>query len=159
MGKTGAALALAERLGAEIVNADSLQVYRELDIGTAKPTLEERARVPHHLVDVAAPTEAYDADRYSREGREVLARLHHRGVPPLVVGGTGLYLKALLHGLFAEGEPRQEIRERLRRELHDLGLDRLLPAPGGPGPGHRRAPPPPRHLPDPPGLGSDGGHG
>ena len=125
VGKTGAALALAERLGAEIVNADSLQVYRELDLGTAKPTLEERARVPHHLVDVAAPTESYDADRYSREGREALARLQRRGVPPLVVGGTGLYLKALLHGLFAEGEPRQEIRERLRRDLHGLGLDRL----------------------------------
>ena len=125
VGKTGAALALAERLGAEIVNADSLQVYRELAIGTAKPTLEERARVPHHLVDVAAPTESYDADRYSREGREVLARLHQRGVPPLVVGGTGLYLKALLHGLFAEGEPHQEIRERLRRDLHGLGLERL----------------------------------
>ena len=125
VGKTGAALALAERLAAEIVNADSLQVYRELDLGTAKPTLAERARVPHHLVDVAAPTESYDADRYSREGRTVLARLHQRGVPPLVVGGTGLYLKALLHGLFEEGEPRQEIRERLRRDLHGLGLDRL----------------------------------
>ena len=104
VGKTGAALALAARLGAEIVNADSLQVYRELDIGTAKPTPEERARVPHHLVDVAAPTESYDADRYSREGRAVLAGLHRRGVPPLVVGGTGLYLKALLHGLFEEGD-------------------------------------------------------
>ncbi len=125
VGKTGAALALAARLGAEIVNADSLQVYRELAIGTAKPTLEERARVPHHLVDVAAPTESYDADRYSREGRAVLARLHQRGVPPLVVGGTGLYLKALLHGLFAEGEPRQEIRERLRQELDTLGLEPL----------------------------------
>jgi len=125
VGKTGAALALAERFGAEIVNADSVQVYRELDLGTAKPTLEERARVPHHLVDVAAPTESYDADRYSREGREALARLHQRGVPPLVVGGTGLYLTALLHGLFVEGEPRQEIRERLRRDLHGLGQDRL----------------------------------
>jgi tRNA dimethylallyltransferase len=125
VGKTGAALALAERLGAEIVNADSLQVYRELAIGTAKPTLEERSRVPHHLVDVAAPTEPYDADRYFREGRAVLALLHQRGVPPLVVGGTGLYLKALLHGLFAEGEPRQEIRQRLRQDWHTLGLEPL----------------------------------
>ncbi len=122
VGKTGTALALAARLGAEIVNADSLQVYRELSIGTAKPTLEERARVPHHLVDVADPTESYDADRYSREGREALAGLHQRGVPTLVAGGTGLYLKALLHGLFAAGAPRQEIRERLRRELSELGL-------------------------------------
>ena len=106
VGKTGVALALAERLGAEIVNADSLQVYRELDIGTAKPTPAERAQAPHHLMDVADPPEPYDAARYCREGRAVLAELHRRGVPPLVVGGTGLYLKALLYGLFGEGEPQ-----------------------------------------------------
>jgi tRNA dimethylallyltransferase len=81
--------------------------------------------VPHHLIDVAAPTEPYDADRYSQEGRAVLAELHRREVPPLVVGGTGLYLKALLHGLFEEGAPRPDLRERLRRELHDLGLPLL----------------------------------
>jgi tRNA dimethylallyltransferase len=125
VGKTGAALELAERLQAEIVNADSLQVYRELDIGTAKPTPAERARTPHHLIDVVAPPEPYDADRYGVEGRAVLAGLHHRNVPPLVVGGTGLYLKALLHGLFEEGAPNPTIRERLRRELIELGLPLL----------------------------------
>ena len=125
VGKTGVALELADRLKAEIVNADSLQVYRELEIGTAKPTPAERARAPHHLIDVAAPTEPYDADRYGVEGRKVLADLHRRQVPPLVVGGTGLYLKALLHGLFEEGAPRPDIRERLRREWQDLGLPRL----------------------------------
>ncbi len=122
MGKTGVALTLAASLGAEIVNADSLQVYRELNIGTAKPTAAERARVPHHLVDVADPTEPYDADRYSREGREVLAGLRLRGVLPGGVGGTGLYLKALLYGLFGEGGPHRELRVRLQRELVDLGL-------------------------------------
>jgi len=122
VGKTGVALELAERLGAEIVNADSLQVYRELNIGTAKPTALELARVPHHLVDVADPPEPYDAARYGREGRAALADLHRRGVPPLVVGGTGLYLKALLYGLFGEGKPQKWIRERLGRELHGLGL-------------------------------------
>ena len=125
VGKTGAALELAERLQAEIVNADSLQVYRELEIGTAKPTPLERARTPHHLIDVAAPTEPYDADRYGVEGRKVLADLHRRQVPPLVVGGTGLYLKALLHGLFEEGAPNPLIRARLRRDLQELGLPRL----------------------------------
>ncbi len=125
VGKTGVALELAERLKAEIVNADSLQVYRELEIGTAKPTPFERARTPHHLIDVVAPPEPYDADRYGEEGRAVLADLHRRKVPPLVVGGTGLYLKALLHGLFEEGAPNPSIRTRLRRELHDLGLPRL----------------------------------
>ncbi|MCX5892765.1 MAG: tRNA (adenosine(37)-N6)-dimethylallyltransferase MiaA [Deltaproteobacteria bacterium] len=122
VGKTGVALQLAQRLGAEIVNADSLQVYRELDIGTAKPTPAERALAPHHLLDVAAPPEPYDADRYGVEGRKVLADLHRRQVPPLVVGGTGLYLKALLHGLFEAGAPNPTIRERLRQELHVLGL-------------------------------------
>ena len=125
VGKTAVALALAQVSGAEIVNADSLQVYRELDIGTAKPTLEERALVPHHLIDVADPPESYDAARYCREGRAVLDDLTRRGVPPLVVGGTGLYLKALLAGLFAEGEPAPGVRDRVRRELGALGLPAL----------------------------------
>jgi tRNA dimethylallyltransferase len=125
VGKTAVALALAQKIGAEIVNADSLQVYRELDIGTAKPTREERALAPHHLIDVADPPEPYDAARYCREGREVLADLHRRQVPPLVVGGTGLYLRALLSGLFAEGEPAAGVRARLKGELKDLGLPAL----------------------------------
>jgi tRNA dimethylallyltransferase len=125
VGKTAVALALAGGLGAEIVNADSLQVYRELDIGTAKPSLEERAQVAHHLIDVADPPEMYDAARFCREGRSVLEALGRRGVPPLVVGGTGLYLRALLGGLFAEGEPAPGVREQVRRELGDLGLPAL----------------------------------
>ena len=103
VGKTGVALTLAQSLGAEIVNADSLQVYRELNIGTAKPSREEQALICHHLVGVVSPREPYDAARYSREGRAVLEELHRRGVPPLVVGGTGLYLKALFQGLMDDG--------------------------------------------------------
>lgn len=125
VGKTAVALALAQGLGAEIVNADSLQVYRELDIGTAKPTVDERALAPHHLIDVADPPESFDAARYCREGRAVLDDLRRRGAPPLVVGGTGLYLKALLSGLFAEGEPAPGVRDRVRRDLADLGLPAL----------------------------------
>jgi tRNA dimethylallyltransferase len=125
VGKTAVALELARRLKTEIVNADSLQLYRELDIGTAKPTREERALVPHHLVDVADPPDPYDADRYSREARAVLAQLHRRGLPPLVVGGTGLYIKALLYGLFREGAPQGSIRRRLREELAAQGLPPL----------------------------------
>jgi len=124
-GKTAVALALAPGFGAEIVNADSLQVYRELDIGTAKPTASERTLVPHHLIDVVDPPEPYDAARYSQEGREVLAQLAGRGTPPFVVGGTGLYLKALLSGLFAEGEPAPGVRDRVRRDLGALGLPAL----------------------------------
>lgn len=125
VGKTAVALDLAEALGAEIVNADSMQVYRELDIGTAKPTRAERARVPHHLVDAADPDEPYDAARYAREGRAVIDALHRRGVPPLVAGGTGLYLKALLAGLFHQEEAVRAVRPRLARELADRGLPTL----------------------------------
>jgi len=125
VGKTAVALKLARHFNAEIVNADSLQVYRELNIGTAKPTVDERALVPHHLVDVVDPPAAYDAARYCREGRAALADLHRRGVPPLIVGGTGLYIKALLYGLFDQGSAPGGIRHRLRQELTALGLEPL----------------------------------
>jgi tRNA dimethylallyltransferase len=125
VGKTAVALDLAEALGAEIVNADSMQVYRELDIGTAKPTPLERARVRHHLVDVAHPDEPYDAARYAQESRAVIAELHRRRVSPLVVGGTGLYIKALLSGLFHQEEAVHEVRGRLARELATQGLPTL----------------------------------
>jgi tRNA dimethylallyltransferase len=82
--------------------------------------------VRHHLVDVAAPDEPYDAARYAREGRAVMADLHRRGVPPLVVGGTGLYIKALLGGLFRQGQGVQEVRRRLARELAEQGLPTLF---------------------------------
>lgn len=125
VGKTRVALALAPELGAEIVNADSLQVYRELDIGTAKPSAAERALVPHHLLDVAAPDEPYDAARYLAEARAVIDGLIRRGVRPLVVGGTGLYIRALLGGLFPDGGKYPEIRARLRQELAERGLPAL----------------------------------
>ena len=125
VGKTAVALELAKVIGAEIVNADSLQVYRDLNIGTAKPTPAERSLIPHHLVDVVDPPDLYDASRYSHDAREVIADLHRRSVPPLVAGGTGLYLKALLSGLFIEGSPDPRIRQRLRRELTDKGLPAL----------------------------------
>ncbi len=126
VGKTGVALELAREVGGEIINADSQAVYREFDLGTAKPTAAERALVPHHLLDVAAPADPYDAARYLQDGRRALARLHRQGIPPLVVGGTGLYIKALLHGLFAEGKGTGAIRARLRRELADGGLALLF---------------------------------
>jgi tRNA dimethylallyltransferase len=93
------AVALAERLGAEIVCADSRQVYRKMEIGTAKPTAAERSRVPHHLIDLVDPDEAYSAGRYARDAVACLNALRARNVPALAVGGTGLYLRALLWGL------------------------------------------------------------
>ncbi len=111
-GKSALALALARAIDAEIVNLDSRQVYRGLDIGSAKPTAEERAAVPHHLYDVVAPDEDFDCARYRHLARAAIAAIHARGRRALLVGGTGLYLKALRHGL-CDGPPRDtELRRR-----------------------------------------------
>ncbi len=115
-GKTDLALELAERFDGEIVNADSMQVYRYMDVGTAKPTLEERARVPHHLFDLVPPDADYSAGRYSEDARRVVAEIHARGHLPLLVGGTGLYIRAFLYGLVATGAADTELRERLEGE-------------------------------------------
>lgn len=129
-GKSALALQLAPRLGAEIVSCDSLQVYRGFDIGSAKPTADERARVRHHLVDVAEPGDpTFSAARYAELAWPVLEDLAARGRLPLVVGGTGLYLKALMAGLF-EGPARDEhLRRRLEawaERFGDARLHRLL---------------------------------
>jgi tRNA dimethylallyltransferase len=116
-GKSALALRVAERLGGEIVSADSRQVYRAMDIGTAKPNAEERARVPHHLVDVVDPGERYDVLRYQRDGRAALAAIRARGHVALVVGGTGLYVRALLDGLDLSSLPHDPaVRARLESE-------------------------------------------
>ncbi|MHB8632125.1 MAG: tRNA (adenosine(37)-N6)-dimethylallyltransferase MiaA [Candidatus Limnocylindria bacterium] len=104
-GKSALALRAAERTGGEIVSADSRQVYRGLDIGTAKPTAAERRRVRHHCIDLADPAEPYDAARYQRDGRAALADIAARGMTAYVVGGTGLYVRALLDGLLLEAAP------------------------------------------------------
>ena len=116
-GKTALALRVAERLGGEIVSADSRQVYRGMDVGTAKPTPAERARVPHHLVDVADPGERYDVLRFQHDARAALAAIRGRGRMALVVGGTGLYVRALLDGLDLASLPHDEaVRARLEAE-------------------------------------------
>ncbi len=116
-GKTALSLALAERFSGEVVNCDSVALYREVEIGTAKPTAAERACVPHHLFDIAGLGEAVTAGDYARRARAVLAEIAGRGRLPIVVGGTGLYLRALLEGLFP-GPPRSEaLRQRLRARV------------------------------------------
>jgi tRNA dimethylallyltransferase len=128
-GKTALSLALGERLGGEIVSCDSVAVYRGMDLGSAKPSLEERARLPHHLIDVANPDEAFTAGEYSKWARAALKEIAGRGRLPIVTGGTGLYLRALTEGLFA-GPARQEpLRERLRLRAQKRGsawLHKLL---------------------------------
>jgi tRNA dimethylallyltransferase len=128
-GKTALSLAIAEKFEGEIVNCDSVAVYREFEIGTAKPTAEERARAPHHLLDLVDPREAFTAGDYARLARATIAEISQRQHLPIVVGGTGLYLRALLEGLFA-GPPRsEELRERLRARASEKSagyLHRLL---------------------------------
>jgi len=120
-GKTAAAIELAERLDGEIVNADSVQVYRFMDIGTAKPTAAEQARVRHHLVDVVDPDEAFDAAAFARLGRAAVADIAGRGRLPIVAGGTGLYIKALLGGLARRAVSDPAVRQRLQRDLAEHG--------------------------------------
>lgn len=124
-GKTSLAIALARRLGSEVVNADSQQVYRGLDVGTAKPTAGERAAARHHLVDVAEPGEGMDAARFVALADAAIAEVAARGRVPVVAGGTGLYLRALLHGV-AEAPGRDPaLRAALEEEAARLGRPAL----------------------------------
>ena len=116
IGKTRTAIQLAERFHGEIIGADSMQIYRWMDIGTAKPTPAEQACVRHHMVDIVDPDTPYDAARYARDAGNVIRELHDRGVVPIVAGGTGLYIKALIYGLFDSRPPDPDIR----RSLEDL---------------------------------------
>lgn len=116
-GKSALALALAQKLPAEIVCMDSMQVYRRMDIGTAKPTRQEQAMTPHHMLDLVEPTEAFSVSQYVDRVQPVLHDIHHRGKLPLLVGGTGLYLKALTQGLPLGGATGSEA---IRQQLHAI---------------------------------------
>ena len=123
-GKTSLAVHLAEHFAGEIISCDSVAVYRDLEIGTAKPTAEERALVPHHLLDVADPDQPFTAGDWSRLAREALAGITARGRLPIITGGTGLYLRALLDGLF----PAPPIDPAIRQRLRSLAARRGAPA-------------------------------
>ena len=126
VGKTAVLLELAPRLDAEVVSADSMQVYRGLDIGTAKPTPEERQRVPHHLIDVAEPGERFSVARYQQLAREAITDIHRRGKLPILSGGTGLYVQAVLEPLlFPDAGEDLELRARLAREAEEKGPEAL----------------------------------
>jgi tRNA dimethylallyltransferase len=122
VGKSAVALALAEKTGGEIISVDSMQVYRGLDIGTAKPSAEERRRIPHHLIDVADLTEPFDAAKFCSLARNAVAEIRDRGCLPIFCGGTGLYFKAYLDGL-GEAPPADE---KVRAELEQISLEELL---------------------------------
>ena len=127
-GKSALALAIAERFSGEVLNCDSVQIYRHFNIGTAKTPLKERRGIPHHLLDAAEPEEVFTAGDYSRLGRAALAEISSRGHLPVIAGGTGFYLRALLLGLF-EGPARNEelrVRLELRQQRRPGSLHRLL---------------------------------
>jgi tRNA dimethylallyltransferase len=128
-GKSALAITLAQQFAGEIVSCDSVAVYRHFEIGTAKPTREQRAKVPHHLLDVSEADQPFTAGDYARQARTVIHEISRRGRLPIVVGGTGLYLRALLEGLFPGPRRSEELRERLRQRASTRGplyLHRVL---------------------------------
>jgi tRNA dimethylallyltransferase len=126
VGKTGIAIQLAEKMNGEIVSADSRLFYRGMDIGTAKPTPEERARVPHHLVDVANPDETWSLAMFQQAARQAIAGIHARGKLPFLVGGTGQYVRAVTEGWTPpEVQPDQGIRLELEKMSRERGNDWL----------------------------------
>ncbi len=123
-GKTEAALQVAEAIGSEILSIDSMLVYRGMDVGTAKPTAEQRARVPHHLLDLVEPSEAFSVAAFQAAAREVADDVRSRGLRPLLVGGSGLYLRAVVDELeFPGTDPA--VRDELQREAEALGAERM----------------------------------
>jgi tRNA dimethylallyltransferase len=124
-GKTALSLSLAKQFEGEIVNCDSVAMYRRFEIGTAKPSIEERAQAPHHLIDCVDPESSMTAGEYARQARQVVKEIESRKRLPIVVGGTGLYLRALLEGLFPGPQRSEELRERLREQASRKGADYL----------------------------------
>jgi tRNA dimethylallyltransferase len=120
-GKSSLAVALALRLAGEIINCDAMQMIRYLNIGTAKPTLQDRELVPHHLFDVIDPDEFYSAGAYMKDARKVCREVAKRAKVPIVVGGTGLYLQVFLEGIFEGPEKSDEVRGRLQRIAESKG--------------------------------------
>ncbi len=123
VGKTAIALALAEKLGGEIVSADSRQIYRYMDIGTAKPTAAEQVRVRHHFIDICNPDENYSAGAYSHAARQRIRELFAAGIQPVVAGGSGFYLRALVDGLFAPQVSDPEVKQKWCRRIAEEGAE------------------------------------
>ena len=125
IGKTNLSLGIAEKFDCEIISLDSMQIYRYMDIGTAKVSIEEQQRVPHHLIDIVNPDEHYDANCFVNDTFEILRGIYSRDRIPLLTGGTGLYLKALLEGLFDGEANDKELRQKLHQRLEQEGSSNL----------------------------------
>lgn len=125
IGKTSTAVALAEMFSGEIISSDSMQIYRHMDIGTAKPTPQEKARVFHHLIDVADPDDSFDAAMFARQADLVIKKLGERDKLPIVAGGTGLYIRSLVNGLFRSRPLDRKVMDRLEDEIKTFGAEAL----------------------------------
>lgn len=126
VGKTALSLSIAEVLGGEIVSADSRQVYKYMDIGTAKPSREEMFRIKHHFIDIRQPDQYYSAGEYGREARDRIAAMHKKGVVPVVVGGSGFYIQALVDGLFAPKISDPDVKQKWRNKVREIGQDAVF---------------------------------
>lgn len=125
IGKTALSLELASQFDCEIISVDSMQVYKKMDIGTAKASIEERTLIPHHLIDVVDPAENYDAARFVKDASACIKEISSRKKLPLLTGGTGLYIKSLLEGIFPEAPSNQNVRDKLKKRLDAEGCDVL----------------------------------
>src|SRR3954471_15288356 len=124
-GKSALGIAIAERFDGEIVNCDSTAVYRGFDIGTDKVPVDQRRGIPHHLIDIANPTDEYTAAQFARDAAAAVADIHARGKLPILVGGTGFYYRALTRGLFAGPGKNAELRDRLEAIARKRGVETL----------------------------------
>jgi tRNA dimethylallyltransferase len=125
IGKTASAISMANEIEGQIISADSMQVYRFMDIGTAKPTALEQQKIKHHMIDVVDPDKSFDAAQYAELARRIVFHLHSNKIVPYVVGGTGLYIKALLHGLYPSEPLDAGLRARLKDEAVTIGSEAL----------------------------------
>lgn len=121
IGKTASAIRLAQKFNGEIISADSMQIYKYMDIGTAKPSLEEQAGVCHHLIDIIEPDENFDAARFARIANKKVIQLYEKGIIPFVAGGTGMYIKALVYGMFKAEPVNPQIRRQIKADAALLG--------------------------------------
>jgi tRNA dimethylallyltransferase len=121
-GKTDTGLKLASRIGAEIVSADSMQIYRWMDIGTAKPSALEQAEIPHHLIDILTPDQPYNAGQFAQDADQVIADLQERGKPAILLGGTNLYIRALIHGMIPVPEISAPVKVEIERLLSAIAI-------------------------------------
>jgi len=125
VGKTATAIELAKQLDGEIISIDSRQVYKGMDVGTAKPTLRQQTEIPHHLIDFLEPTEQISAGAYREMALKTVADIQSRGKLPVFVGGSGMYVKAVVHGIFQESVTDASVREKIKAELHKKGVAAL----------------------------------